>query len=133
MTSSNEMPIRLAGGDGGGQPFSAWLQEQVGDEGAAGRIAAFVQQWDNVRDELLDRDGREPTVEDYANFWRFSKSAAESELAEFRRATGISDPKPLCELLWDGMPRLNEDAGELKELLSVEVVAQEHAAVDDAN
>lgn len=125
MSSADEMPIRLADGDSGGQPFSAWLLEREGNTDAAGRIAAFVQQWDHARDELLDREGREPSIEDYAEFWRFRKSAAESEFAEFKGTTGISDPKLLCELLWDGMPRLNEKPGELRELLSVEIVASD--------
>ena len=133
MLSASEIPIRLAGESDGGQPFSAWLLERAGNEDAAGRIAAFIQQWDHVRDELLDREGREPTIADYADFWRFSENTAEAEFAEFRSATGISDPKLLCELLWDGMPRLNEAPGGLKELLSVEVVTQDRTPADDGN
>lgn len=103
---TDQLPIRLAVDGEGGVEFIDWLDERLGgDRMARQRMVAFIEEWDHLRDELLESEGREPTVEDYARRWRVADSSAYRLLAEFRSTTGVAYPSALCQLLWDGMPR----------------------------
>jgi hypothetical protein len=123
-SNSRPLPIRLPRADEEGVEFIEWLNQRLGgDRAARQRMEAFIQEWDHLRDELLERDRREPTVEDYAARWNVAESSAYRLLAEFRQAVGNDYPNALCELLWDGMPRLTPGGGlQPLWLLAVKVV-----------
>jgi hypothetical protein len=119
------LPIRLPQRGEKGVPFIDWLERQLGGDSAARqRMQAFIQEWDHLRDEIQQRELRDPTVEEYAERWNVAGSTAYRLLDEFRSATGIDYPGPLCRLLWDGMPKWSGrgPVPRPKWLLAVEVV-----------
>jgi hypothetical protein len=54
---------------------------------AAGRLAAFITQWNMVADEL----GRAPTQKEYREYWGVGRATVDRRLAEFRRAFNKCD------------------------------------------
>lgn len=65
------------------------------------RVLAFMVAWDVVRREL----GHEPTLDEYAEWWRVSKRTAFREQAQFRKCfPAESDPARLMDAArgaWD--------------------------------
>ncbi|MEJ7785889.1 MAG: hypothetical protein WKF96_13875 [Solirubrobacteraceae bacterium] len=125
MVIETDLPLRLPAENEKGMEFIEWLDTQVGNNRIARqRMVAFIQEWDHLRDELHERELREPTVEEYAARWGVAESSAYRLLDEFRAATEFEYPGSLCQLLWNGMPIWNGDgpAIQLKWLLGVEVV-----------
>lgn len=122
---TTDVPFRLPAKGERAVPFIDWLEQRLGgDRAARQRMTAFIQEWDHLRDEVRDRDLREPTIGEYAERWNVPESTAYRWLDEFRQAVGIDYPGPLCSLLWDGMPRFTgrEPAPQLQWLLAVEIV-----------
>jgi hypothetical protein len=69
---------------------------QTGSLRRAARVAAFVFAWGKVRREL----GREPSMEEYAAWWRESNATAYREQALFREVfPQLHDPGPILDLL----------------------------------
>lgn len=122
---TEEMPIRLPQDDEEGIEFIDWLNRRLaGDRIARQRMVAFIEEWDHLRDEIRDREMREPTVEEYARRWNVAESSAYRLLDEFRRVVGMDYPGRLCQLLWDGMPKWTGRGPipDPKWLLAIEVV-----------
>jgi hypothetical protein len=122
---TEEMPIRLPQNDEEGIEFIDWLNRRLaGDRIARQRMVAFIEEWDHLRDEIRDREMREPTVEEYARRWNVAESSAYRLLDEFRRVVGMDYPGRLCQLLWDGMPKWTGRGPipDPKWLLAIEVV-----------
>lgn len=62
----------------------------------AAKVAAFVVAWSVVTHDL----DREPTVEEYAEFWGMSRRQAFYEQARFREVfPQLETPAPMVELL----------------------------------
>lgn len=58
------------------------------------KVAAFVWAWGQVRDEL----GRNPSMEEYAAYWREGRSTAYRHQAAFREVfPGLEDPGPVIK------------------------------------
>jgi hypothetical protein len=74
-----------------GKPGSLFrhAEERVGTLGA-GKVCAFMVAWQVVRDQL----GREPTVREYAEWWRMTERGAYGELRKFRQAFGEEHRTP---------------------------------------
>jgi hypothetical protein len=106
--SKRNLPIRLPRDDEEGIEFINWLDNRLGsDRLARQRLVPFIEEWDLLRDEVLERERREPTLSEYAARWNVAESSAYRLLSEYRQVfASEDDPGPLCELLWDGMPRL---------------------------
>jgi hypothetical protein len=65
----------------------------------ASRVLAFVTAWGVVRREL----GRQPTVDEYAKFWREPRRTAYKHLEEFREAFDRCDwPDPVLDRMEEG-------------------------------
>lgn len=125
MSTQPALPIRLAEKGESGQPFIDWLGRRLGGNRLARqRMTAFIQEWDLLRDEVQQRQHREPTVEEYSERWNVSLSSAYRLLAEFRQVFGPQPPGELCQLLWEGMPRLGVPGSpnQLGSLMAVDVV-----------
>jgi hypothetical protein len=125
MTMAMRLPIRLPRSGEHGIEFIHWLDRRVnGNRLRRERLVSFIQQWDHARDEVREREGRELTVELYAEYWNVSESSAFRILSEFRNATGIDYPGQLCDLLWDAMPHWTGrgPVPRPKWLLAVEIV-----------
>lgn len=121
--SKNELPIRLPEKDEDGIPFADWLDKRLeGDRQARQRLQALVQEWDLLRDEVQERESREPTISEYVKRWNTPEATVFRLLEEFRAVFKIDYPGPVCDLLWDGMPRLGEGGFEMAPLLGVKVV-----------
>lgn len=58
------------------------VHERTGSFLRTGQIVAFVQAWSVARDRL----GHEPTVEEYAAYWKQPRRSAYREQARFREA-----------------------------------------------
>lgn len=120
-----ELPLRLPKEGEEGTRFIDWLDQQVASSRPRReRLAAFIQAYDNLRDEVQDRELREPTLEEYAAEWNVAVSSAYRIQDEFREALGIDNPGDLCDLLWGGMPKWT-GKGPIsmpKWLLAVEIV-----------
>ncbi len=122
---TEEMPLRLPQDHEEGIEFVDWLNRRLaGDRIARQRMVAFIEEWDHLRDEIRDREMREPTVEEYATRWNVAESSAYRLLDEFRRVVGVDYPGRLCQLLWDGMPKWTGRGPipDPKWLLAIEVV-----------
>jgi hypothetical protein len=117
------LPIRLPHGNEEGTPFADWLDQRLaGDRQARQRLEALIQEWDLLRDETMEREQREPTIGEYARRWNMAESTVFRFLEEFRAVFNVDYPGPVCELLWDGMPRLNSGGVEMVPLLGVKVI-----------
>lgn len=58
----------------------------------AAKVQAFIVAWARVRDDL----GRDPSIEEYAEWWSMSRRQGFYEQARFREAfPGLADPGPL--------------------------------------
>jgi hypothetical protein len=77
----------------------------------AARVLAFVTAWDVVRRDL----GRAPTVDEYAAWWKESRSTAFGHQAEFREVFGVDTPDVILDLVEDqgGVQRARIDWGHL--------------------
>jgi hypothetical protein len=118
-----EMPIRLPKDDEKGLPFADWLDKRLnGDRQARQRLEALIQEWDLLRDEVQKRESREPTISEYVKRWNTPEATVFRFLEEFRTVFGVDYPGPVCDLLWNGMPRLSEGSIEMAPLLGVKVV-----------
>jgi hypothetical protein len=75
-------------------------RQRVGIRRAA-QALAFMMQWAMVRDEL----GREPSLDEYREFWKVGRSTAFREQAQFRQAfPGETSPSRLLDIAssqWD--------------------------------
>jgi hypothetical protein len=118
------LPIRLPGENETGIEFLDWLDQRVaGNRLARQRLVAFIEEWDLVRDEVRDKENREPTVSDYAQRWRMPESSAYRFLEEYRRIFRTPYPGDLCDLLWGGMPKWTGSGPiEMLSLMAVKVV-----------
>jgi hypothetical protein len=122
MSDERETPIRLRRPRPGeeGQPFYAVLERRCGQKQRFDRMAAFIQEWDHLRDHA-SKPG-EPTIEEFAEFWSTPAPTAFRMQAEFRSLfPPASNPGPLVDLLWDCMPDLATGARP-KWLLAAEIV-----------
>jgi hypothetical protein len=80
-----------------GSPFYEFLEARVGRTGAA-RIGAFLQEWDSAADDLE----HEPSILEYAEYWRMPVDQAREDLMLFRRAfPGEETPSKLLRKLWE--------------------------------
>ena len=124
MTEAAPLPIRLARPGEAGVEFIKWLNDRArGNAALRQRLVAFIEEWDHLRDDIRQHKVREPTLEEYAKEWRVPVSSAYRRLQEFRAVVGMRYPGPLCDLLWDGMPKWNGEAVfRPKWLLAVEIV-----------
>lgn len=68
---------------------------QTGSLRRAARVAAFVFAWAKCRREL----GREPSMEEYADYWRESAATAYREQALFREVFSCDSPAPVLDLV----------------------------------
>jgi len=118
------LPIRLPVEGETGIEFISWLDTRLnGDRLARQRLVPFIQEWDLLRDEVLEREQREPTVSEYARRWGVAESSAYRLLEEYRQVFNTDYPGRLCDLLWDGMPRFTGTGfQELGSLMAVKVV-----------
>jgi hypothetical protein len=111
---------------GAGIPLIDWLKtDRAGNprsRRSLDRMIAFIQQWDHLRDEMLQQGRGEPVVRDYQQRWEASPAATYRMLDEFREIFGPeASPSELCDLLWNGMPK---GPGPMKWLLAVEIVGR---------
>lgn len=122
--SDRELPIRLPRKGEKGVGFIDWLDDRLGaDRLARQRLVPFIEEWDLLRDEVLQSDAREPTLSEYAGRWNVAESSAYRLLSEYRQVFLTEDPGPLCELLWNGMPRLGGSGPqEFGSLMAVKVI-----------
>jgi hypothetical protein len=118
------LPLRLSRKGEEGVGFIDWLDDRLkADRLARQRLVPFIEEWDLLRDEVLEREGREPTLNEYAERWSVAESSAYRLLSEYRQVFLTKDPGPLCELLWDGMPRLGGPGPqEFGSLMAVKVI-----------
>jgi hypothetical protein len=71
----------------------------------AAKVNAYVTAWARVRRDL----GRDPTIEEYAEWWGVSRRQGFYEQARFREAfPGLADPGPLLA----AAERAGEDVSE---------------------
>jgi hypothetical protein len=120
---TRNLPIRLPEAGEDGTPFADWLDQRLGgDRQARQRLEALVQEWDLLRDEIQERESREPTISEYARRWNMPESTVFRFLEEFREVFRVDYPGPVCDLLWKGMPRLGSGGFEMMPLLGVKVV-----------
>jgi hypothetical protein len=77
----------------------------------AARVVAFIVGWAVVRREL----GREPTVDEYAAWWKEHRATAYRHRAEFREVFGVSTPGPILDALERQHAQLHDriDLGQL--------------------
>jgi hypothetical protein len=121
--NESKLPIRLPASGESGTPFVDWLDQRLGgDRQARQRLEALVQEWDLLRDEIRERESREPTIGEYAKRWNLPESTVFRFLEEFRAVFKVAYPGPVCQLLWNGVPRLNGGGVEMVPLLGVKVV-----------
>ena len=122
--SKQSLPIRLPLEDEEGVEFINWLDGKLSsDRLARQRLVPFIEEWDLLRDEVLERDRREPTLSEYAARWNVAESSAYRLLSEYRKVFGSEHLGPLCELLWDGMPRFGSPGQqEFGSLMAVKVI-----------
>lgn len=122
--SKQDLPIRLPHEDEEGIEFINWLDNKLGsDRLARQRLVPFIEEWDLLRDEVLERERREPTLGEYAARWNVAESSAYRLLSEYRQVFASEDPGPLCELLWDGMPKLGDPGSQVfGSLMAVKVI-----------
>jgi hypothetical protein len=118
------LPIRLPHDGEEGIEFINWLDARLaGNRLARQRLVPFIEEWDLLRDEVQEREVREPTLAEYAERWKVAESSAYRLLEEYRRIFRTDYPGPLCQLLWDGMPRLTGRGGQQPgSLMTVRVV-----------
>ena len=118
------LPVRLPESGEIGVEFISWLDARLGgDRLARQRLVPFIQEWDLLRDEVREREQREPTVTEYAQRWGVPESSAYRLLEEYRQVFETDYPGSLCDLLWDGMPRLTGvGPQEFGSLMTVKVV-----------
>lgn len=77
----------------------------------AARVVAFIQAWGIVRLDL----GREPTVEEYAEWWRESRATVYRHQALFRQCfTRCQTPAPVLDLL----ERARAERADMSELVA---------------
>jgi hypothetical protein len=117
------LAIRLPTTPAAGTPLIDWLATdrhgRSRPKRAVERLVVFIQQWDHLRDELAESQGREPVIRDYHGRWGTPIPTVYRMLEEFREVFGPdADPTELSELLWQGMPR---DRGRSQWLLAVKV------------
>src|SRR3954453_15966270 len=99
------LPIRLPVEDETGIEFISWLDKRLkGDRLARQRLVPFIEEWDLLRDEVREREQREPTVAEYARRWGVAESSAYRLLEDYRQVFETDYPGRLWDLLWDGMP-----------------------------
>jgi hypothetical protein len=68
--------------------------KRAGGPARGARVAAFIVGWGRVRKEL----GRQPTAEEYADFWKVSNRTAYYEQAQFRAAfKPLRTPEPILD------------------------------------
>jgi hypothetical protein len=121
--SNPKLPIRLPEKDEEGIPFADWLDTRLeGDRQARQRLEALIQEWDLLRDEVQERESREPTIGEYVRRWNTPEATVFRFLEEFRTVFNVDYPGPVCDLLWNGMPRVGEGSFEMAPLLGVKVV-----------
>jgi hypothetical protein len=97
---AHDLPLRLAGAEEGGRPFLDVLYEAAGNRPNGARLAALIQEWGLLADEL----GRDPTADEYADRFKFSKPTAHRDLRIFREAFPTEQtPRRILALLWDGV------------------------------
>jgi hypothetical protein len=66
------------------------------------RVLSFILQWQIARDAL----GHDPTIEEYAAWWKESRATAYRHLSLFREAfPSERDPTKICDLLSAHMDR----------------------------
>jgi hypothetical protein len=93
--ASDRVPCHDGNVDGKPQPLALIASGRVGLI-KAGRVMAFMVQWQIVRD---DQGGDEPTLEQYAAWWNCSIRTAYREQALFRQAfPGEVSPTRLLDL-----------------------------------
>lgn len=68
---------------------------QTGSLRKAARVVAFCFAWGKVRREL----GRDPSMEEYAEWWRESPATAYREQALFRQVFDCDTPAPVLDLV----------------------------------
>jgi hypothetical protein len=120
----SELPVRLPEDGEEGVKFIDWLDARLGGNRLARqRLVPFIEEWDLLRDEVRQRERREPTVAEYGKRWSVPESTAFRLLEEYRQVFRTDYPGPLCDLLWNGMPRLTGSGSqEFGTLMTVKVV-----------
>jgi hypothetical protein len=84
---------------GSGRPFLDVLYERAGQRSTAASVAAFLREWDHLRDEL----GRPPSIDEYAARWGIARPTAYRIQATFRELfPGETTPDRLLDVLWTG-------------------------------
>lgn len=67
---------------------------RAGGARKGGRVAAFIAAWKITRDSL----GRQPTVDEYATYWKESAATAYREQQRFRQAFAeFKTPDPILD------------------------------------
>jgi hypothetical protein len=114
-----KLPVRLAEPGEDGTPFREWLSRRAdGDRRTIERQIAFLQQWDNLRDE-----DSSVTPTSYSTRWRVSVATTYRLLEEFRELLpSEQDPDRLLELLWEGLSERYLGTSRLGSLMDVRIV-----------